>query len=80
MYITEDMLIEINNNLRAKKCIFKIISDKDDTFKIVPLSNIYIDSIFISLSPSFYEYLREYFKNKGIAIDFNNDRSVFWSI
>ena len=79
--ITIDMINKINQELKSKECIFKIVSrKKDDSFEIVPLNYNYIDTISMCFSSDFINYLISFFKKHNIAISFNNNCSVFWSI
>lgn len=81
--ITTDMLNELNHYLSMSGCCFKYTSINgpcnDLTVEIVPISRQYIKSFILNITQDFRQCLIEFFNNKGVKIEFNNDGSIFWA-
>lgn len=85
MKITEDMVIELNNELKDMGCSFRYnyneqgFSGNSQINITLPSMN-YVDSFIINPSREFFNWLKLWFKLKGIEIACNNDGSIIWSL
>ncbi len=82
MNITSSMVNEFNNKLSSVGCSFKLYIDERTDLsqcEIVPSNTMYIESSIINLTREFYSYLEEFFLIKGIQLNYNASKSVFWS-
>lgn len=84
MKITKDMIVEFNEELAKKNCVFRY--EFDDSELAIPCAKMtlvnlnYVNSFIVNLSNEFFDWLVQWFEAKGIKIMFNNDRSIFWSM
>lgn len=84
MKITEEMVVELNNELAVNGCPFRYKYDGDSStgnphMKITLASMVYVDSFIINTTHEFYTWLENWFKVKGIELSCNNDGSILWS-
>ena len=84
MKITEEMVMELNNELANKGCVFRyelahLQHDVNPTMKAVLVSMNNVDSFIINITDDFFMWLRLWFKVKGIELAWNNTRDIFWS-
>ena len=81
--ITEEMVMELNNELSVKGCPFRYKYQHNYLFPSMKLTfpNMNcVDSCIINVTKEFLDWLRLWFKTKyEIELDCNNDASVLWS-
>lgn len=85
MKITEEMVIELNNELKDMGCPFRYNYDENGYsgnphINITLPSMTYVDSFIINPSREYFNWLKLWFKLKGIEISGNNDGSIMWSL
>ena len=81
MKITEEMVMELNEELRAKGCSFRYLFDAYGNPKIritLPSMNC-VDSFIINPTREFFTWIEQWFKLKGIELCCNADGSILWS-
>ena len=93
MKITENMLQELNDELKNRGCAFRykmmncpslwgIHDYKHENVYIqrIPMSDTFIIDCNIKCTPDFYEFLDDFFRKRGIGkLSYNNDHSICWS-
>lgn len=84
MKITEEMVMELNNELINKGCPFRYEYDEDTSsgnphmeITLPSMSN--VDSFIINPTRKFFDWLELWFKAKGVELSCNNDGSILWS-
>jgi len=85
MKITEEMVIELNNELKDMGCPFRYEYDENGYtgnphMKITLPNMTYVDSFIINPSREYFNWLKLWFKHKGIDLSCNNDGSIIWSL
>jgi hypothetical protein len=84
MKITNEMVMELNNELAVKGCPFRYEYDEagcsgNTHIKVTLSSMSCIDSFIINPTREFFDWLELWFKVKGIELSYNNDGSILWS-
>ena len=84
MKITQEMVMELNNELINKGCPFRYEYEKNTTsgnprIKITLPSMSCVSSFIINPEREFFDWLKLWFKIRGIKLCFNNDGSICWS-
>ena len=84
MKITNEMVVELNNELANKGYPFRYeyskIADSGNPHIKITLPNMNgVDSFIINPTKDFFNWLELWFKTKGIELNYNNDRSIMWS-
>lgn len=85
MKITDTMVNELNDELNARGCAFRyntMAFAVDDNVRIVrvPMSDIFLSSAILNCTAEFYEFLDNFFRERGInKLSYNNDGSICWS-
>lgn len=84
MKITRDMVTVLNKELSDMGCSFEFYYDEygmtgNPYIKIKPISTKFIDSYTLNLTKDFYDYLADFFLERGIELSGNNDGSIMWS-
>lgn len=85
MKITVEMVNELNKELATKNCPFRYefyipeYNPINPHMKIVLPSMNCVDSFTINPSKIFFDWLRLWFKAKGVELSCNNDASILWS-
>lgn len=85
MKITEEMVMELNNELSVKGCPFRYVFDDKDHHADNPAMEIVlpnmncVSSFIINPTREFFDWLKLWFKVKGIELICNNDGSILWS-
>ena len=84
MKITQEMVMELNNELINKGCPFRYEYEKNTTsgnprIKITLPSMSCVSSFIINPEREFFDWLKLWFKIRGIELCFNNDGSICWS-
>lgn len=81
--ITEEMVMELNNELSVKGCPFRYKYQHDNlipSMKLIFPNMNYVDSCIINVTKDFLDWIRLWFKTKyEIELSCNNDASVLWS-
>lgn len=82
MNITKEMICEFNRSLKDLGCSFRIKYTEDiissPCGEIVIANDLFVNSAIINLSDRFYKTLDYYFEKRGIKLNYNNTRSIFW--
>lgn len=84
MKITNEMTMELNNELAQKGCPFRY-EYSDATYsgnpqiKITLPSMSCVSSFIINPTREFFNWLELWFKVRGIELGHNNDGSILWS-
>jgi len=78
MEITEEMVIELNNELAVMGCSFRY-KYKDEKIEITLPNMNYVNSYIINVTDDFHEWLQRWFEAKGIELSCNNTGSTLWS-
>lgn len=85
MQITKEMVIELNTELAIKGCpfrykyVFNKLSMGNPEIEITLPSMNYVSSFIVNPTNEFYDWLKMWFKSKGIELSCNNDGSILWS-
>lgn len=85
MKITKEMVMQLNNELSIKGCPFRYkfvineISGMNPQIEITLPSMSCVDSFIINPTKEFFDWLKTWFKIKGIELNCNNTGSVLWS-
>lgn len=84
MKITQEMVMELNNELINKGCPFRYEYENNTTsgnphIKITLPSMNYVSSFIINPEREFFDWLKLWFKIRGIELYFNNDGMICWS-
>lgn len=82
MKITKEMVVELNNELAVKGCPFRyeyIKGYPNPSIEINLPSMNCVDSFIINPTKEFFDWLKTWFKAKGIELNCNNTGSVMWS-
>lgn len=84
MKITEEMVMELNNELINKGCPFRYKYDENisggNPHMIITLPSMSnVDSFIINPTREFFDWLELWFKMKGVELSCNNDGSILWS-
>lgn len=84
MKITKEMTVELNNELAIMGCPFRYEYDSNGYtgnphINIVLPSMNYVSSFIINPTDEFFNWLKTWFRSKGITLSCNNDGSIMWS-
>lgn len=82
MKITREMTNELNVVLANMGCSFKFKFDdkKNPHIEIEPMNSLFIHSSIINLTDAGIEFLKDFFKQRGVDLACNNNASIFWSM
>lgn len=84
MKITNEMVMELNNELAIKGCPFRYVYDEAEYpmnphMRITLPNTNCVSSFTINPTREFFDWLELWFKVKGIELNCNNDGSILWS-
>lgn len=84
MKITEEMVMELNSELIFKGCPFRYKYDPTgytgNPHMEITLPNMNcVSSFIINPTSEFFDWLKLWFKVKGIELGCNNNASILWS-
>lgn len=84
MKITREMVVELNTELAIMGCSFRYRYDEagysgNPHIEIALPSMNFINYVSIHPKNEFFDWLKMWFRMKGIELSSNNDRSILWS-
>ena len=77
--ITQDMIDELNEKYTSYPFMFEYYSRDNTTVNIILKNKLGLTSYIINLDSPTLNEIKEFFKQKGITIHYNNTASCFWS-
>lgn len=83
MRITQEMINDLNKILNNKGSNIKLkpndISSGNPTYKVSLSEDKFLHSYVLNPSKDFFEFVNDYFMDKGIKVVYNNNGNTFWS-
>ena len=80
--ITTEMVEEFNRNMENRNSIIRLYKSGSYAvdIKLILDSFLKMEEQVINPTKEFYDYLQQFFKQKGVTIRFNNTWSCFWAV